>query len=360
MERRTPPLSSASTHRFRRWLFQPRSRDALFWFLNGIFWGVLGLSGMMASEALRTTLPNTFAFLILRMGIGALLGGLLRWLYRRPAWPPSHQPSAWILGLAACLGAALLEIPLTYKIYSLASELEVPELFKFQITRLFMLAIWTLAYFAVHLVEDVYLMEIKELRAQEAHLQSEMRRLQAYLNPHFLFNALNAVLATKYDPQGIEDVTQALAEFLRFSLQDSRPLEPLSRELDALEKYLVVQECRFGAHLICQVECDTLARGAMVPPMLVQPLLENAFNYGAKCAVRPLQVHVSARCLGQQIHIAVSNTGHWITPRQPSSPETGLHGLRRRLELLFGQQATIDTSEENGWVHVRVAIPLTP
>ncbi len=358
---RTILTSNASTtHRARRWLFHPRYRDALFWILNTCFWGLLGICGMMATEAFRSTLPNSNAFLVLRMATGIIIGGLLRWLYRRPSWPRAHQPSAWILGLVACVAAIFLEVLCCWKLYPLISPLSLQGLLKLQMTRLFMVSIWTMCYFAVHLIEEIYLLEIKELRAREAHLQSEMRRLQAHMNPHFLFNALNAILATKHNPEGVEDVTQALADFLRFSLQDSRPLEPLSRELDALEKYLVVQECRFGPNLICRLECDTLARDALVPPMLVQPILENAFNYGAKCGSLPLRVRVSARSLGPRLRISVANTGHWIPPDPTKSLDTGLNGLKRRLELLFADQASIQTSEENGWVEVVIDIPVPP
>ncbi len=360
MHRRTHPYRPAPAPRVRRWLFQPRFRNALFWILNGLFWSLLGLVGTMAAQALHSTLPNTVQFLVVRMAVGMGIGGLLRWVYRRPFWPSAHQPSAWFFGFLACLAAVLLEIPLCWNLYSATTQLEFAGLLKLQLPRLFMVSIWSIAYFAVHLIEEIYLMEINQLRTQEAHLQSEMRRLQAYTNPHFLFNALNAVLATKHDPQGIEDVTQALADFLRFSITESRPLEPLSRELDALEKFLVVQECRFGDDLSCRLDCETPARRAMVPPMLVQPLLENAFKYGTKPPTGPLEVHVSARCLDHRLLITVANTGNWIPPSDTSSPDTGLNGLRRRLELLFGQQASIQTSEENGWVQVVISVPIAP
>ena len=181
------------------------------------------------------------------------------------------------------------------------------------------------------------------------------------MNPHFLFNALNAVVASKHDPEAVESVTRDLAEYLRFTLGEARTFEPLARELQALEKYLAVQQARFGENLICRIACDRAAHAVLVPPMLIQPLLENALHYGGQTSRMPLKVVVTAKVIDGLLEVVVANTGRWVPPDATRSPSTGIHSLQRRLELLIGDEATVDTiidpDLDGGRVRVVIRMP---
>jgi two-component system sensor histidine kinase AlgZ len=187
-----------------------------------------------------------------------------------------------------------------------------------------------------------------------------MGRLQAQMNPHFLFNALNAVMAIRHDPRAVEEVTQSLAEYLRFSLEPSQQFEPLARELESLEKYFTVQQARFGSDLACAIKCDREASEVRVPPMILQPVLENAFNYGTRPEEGPLEVRVTARVLDKRLHLTISNTGNWVRPGSTTSPGTGIRNLRERFRILYEDTATIEVTENHGWVHVDIDLPTTP
>lgn len=181
------------------------------------------------------------------------------------------------------------------------------------------------------------------------------------MNPHFLFNALNAVVASKHDPEAVESVTRNLAEYLRFTLGEARTFEPLARELQALENYLAVQQARFGENLACRIACDRAAHAVLVPPMLIQPLLENALHYGAKTSRMPLKVEVTTKVANGHLEVAVANSGRWVPPDATRSPSTGIRSLRKRLALLIGDEATVDTvidpDLDGGWVRVVIRIP---
>ena len=183
------------------------------------------------------------------------------------------------------------------------------------------------------------------------------------MNPHFLFNALNAVVASKHDPEAVESVTRDLADYLRFTLGEARPFEPLSRELQALEKYLAVQQARFGANLVCRVACDRAAHAVLVPPMLIQPILENALHYGGKTSSMPLKVNVTAKVADGWLEVVVANSGRWVPPDKTRSPSTGIRSLRKRLALLIDEDATVDTvidpDLDGGWVRVVIRMPAT-
>ena len=236
--------------------------------------------------------------------------------------------------------------------------------------------LWCSIYFALESISDLYDREfqladskaialdlrLKVMEADSVARAIEVRQLQEQLNPHFLFNALNAVAASKNDPELVENVTRDLADYLRFTLGEARTLEPLSRELQALEKYLGIQQARFGENLDCRILCDRAAHSVLVPPMLIQPLLENALNYGAKTSDLPLRVEVSAKVTEGVLEVIVSNTGRWISPDHSRSPSTGIRSLRKRLMLIFSEHATVDLVLEpnlqGGWVRVVVRIPV--
>jgi LytS/YehU family sensor histidine kinase len=183
------------------------------------------------------------------------------------------------------------------------------------------------------------------------------------MNPHFLFNAINAVAASKNDPEAVESVTRDLADYLRFTLGEARTFEPLSRELQALEKYLAVQQVRFGDNLVCRFSCDRAAHAVIVPPMLIQPILENALHYGAQTSSMPLRVSVTAKVADGWLEVVVANTGRWVPPDNTRSPSTGIRTLRKRLALLVDEAATVDTvidpDLDGGWVRVVIRMPAT-
>ena len=144
---------------------------------------------------------------------------------------------------------------------------------------------------------------------------------------------------------------------VRFSLEPAQPLEPLSRALDALEKYLAIQQSRFGADLVCRISCEPEARNVAVPPMMIQPLLENAFHYGPMSSPMPLNVSVGASVRDGRLCVIVANSGSWVPPDPARSIGSGLQTLRKRLGLLLGPAASVDVVSEQGWVKIVIRLP---
>ena len=217
---------------------------------------------------------------------------------------------------------------------------------------------WCGFYFSYQLLRERNTEVNRALRAESAALRNELHRLQAQISPHFLFNALNTVMVCRNDPEAIAAVTQALANYLRFLLRPAATLEPLSRELDALEDYLTIQGMRFGDGLETRIDCDFDAREIPVPPVLVQPLVENAIKYGGQTAPRPIRVRVAVRREGEWLTVDVANAGRWVAPGGGQSTGTGLLSLQRRLQLLVDPAATVTHREEDGWVQVVIRMPV--
>jgi len=222
-----------------------------------------------------------------------------------------------------------------------------------------MLGNWCALYFGYQLINERNSTEFRAMQAESLALRNELQHLQGQISPHFLFNALNTVMACRDDPEAIDTVTQSLANYLRFLLRPAAALEPLGRELDALEEYLTVQGVRFGDGLATTIDCDLEARGVAVPPVMVQPLVENAIKYGGQTAERPIRVTVTARREADTLIVEVANSGRWVAMGSRQSTGTGLRSLQRRLRMLVGPGATVTHGEDDGWVRVVIRVPIT-
>lgn len=338
-------------------------RTLFFWVLQLVFWCGIGVLVFLMNSFFRPSSESIRGLVLLRMGIGLLMTCGLREIYRRPA---VRQVQGWgkalvIFGL--CLAFALLEKPITQVLVHLHLPLPGTEdLFRKGspvLLRFITLLLWSGFYVVFHQLERAHALELRALQAEVAARENQLRHLQAQINPHFLFNALNTVLASKDDPKAVEEVTQGLADYLRFSLRDTEPLEPLGMEIDALETYLAVQRIRFREKLVFQIQCETAARAVRVPPMMVQPLLENAFHYGGKTSPLPLRVKLSATVEKNALIVTVANTGEWVMPGGEGSTGIGIRSLRQRLQLLIGETSSVTVNADDGWVSVTIRIPLS-
>lgn len=308
----------------------------------------------------KPTSPITLLLISLRLFIGFMITYGMRFIYHHPMINRLHGTSLWMSCFGICLIISIFEGTI-YKLDNLYFfNLHGPNIVRLQFIRAILISVWSIFYFGFHLLEDNIFLKIKALESDKANLKSEMGRLQAQMNPHFLFNALNAVMAIRHDPQAVEEVTQSLAEYLRFSLEPSQQFEPLARELESLEKYFTVQQARFGSDLACAIQCDRDASEVRVPPMILQPVLENAFNYGKRPEDGPLQVRVAARVLGERLHITISNTGNWLLPDSTKSSGIGIRNLRERFRILYEDSAKIEITQNHGWVFVDIDLPTTP
>ena len=222
----------------------------------------------------------------------------------------------------------------------------------------FFFALWIGFYFAGSLFFDFVELHHREQKSKLALLRYQMQ-------PHFLFNALTAVMAVSDDKEKVEMLTQSLADYLRFSLSKSdEDNAPLGEELNALENYLHVEKIRFGANLVCQIDADQEVRFLKTPKHLVQPLLENAIKYGQQTSPMPLSILIQAQLAGGQLNITVENTGSWVEPSSATSRINdngmgiGISNLRRRLDLIYGNLASLTYENSPQRVLARVMVPI--
>lgn len=333
----------------------------VFWILQTLFWGAICVIGILMTLAFKSATPDVGWAVFMRAASGFVLSAGLRVIYLQP-WLRNRSGLAKCSIMAgSCIAAGIAEAVLLQA--AMVAGFSFPggsETFgmRLMFVRCFVLLLWSALYFTAHLLEDEHALELRATRAELAAREHELRHLQAQMNPHFVFNSLNAVLACKEDPAAVQDVTRSLTDYLRFLLQDARPLEPLSRELDALEKFLVVQTTHLSKNLVCRIQCDSSARAVMVPPMIIQPLLENAFHHRPQDPEQPLQIWLTARVEDGFLRITLSNTGVAMPTFADQAPPDGIPSLRQRLILLLGPGARVDENAEHGWIRIAIHIPL--
>jgi sensor histidine kinase YesM len=191
-------------------------------------------------------------------------------------------------------------------------------------------------------------------------LDSRMSALRARLNPHFLFNALNSVnvLARSGKTAETTRVVEGLTALLRYVLDERRPMVPLREELDFVRQYLEVQQVRFGDRLTYDLASEPLADTALIPQLLLQPIVENAVEHGVATTLKGGRVVITASVDGRALVVTVDDDGPG--PPVAGSPDgVGLATTRERLRRLYEQRATLTIGRRPvGGTRVAIALPL--
>ena len=262
----------------------------------------------------------------------AVLSGVLRLL---PYW----------LGAAAVLA---LELVLTAVLYfegrTLLGQAPAP------LERYLLLVVLTtfamLAYF-----------DLRGRALSPALSEARLQALQARIRPHFLFNSINAVLSLiRQEPRRAEDALEDMAELFRVLMADNRELTPLTREVELCRQYLGIEQLRLGSRLRVEWQLDAMPRDALVPPLVLQPLLENAVYHGIEPRLEPGTIVINIAAARDELHAVLRN---------PYRPDGGRHegnrmalaNIRERLALHFDAEANLSTRAGADSYEVRIVMP---
>ncbi|OYU93504.1 MAG: hypothetical protein CFE45_20775 [Burkholderiales bacterium PBB5] len=184
-----------------------------------------------------------------------------------------------------------------------------------------------------------------------------MAELQSRIRPHFLFNALNTALAlVQVDPPRAEGVLEDLSALFRVALAETGSAVSLDDEVDLAQRYLAIEQIRFGARLALAWDLDPAAATARLPPLVLQPLVENAVRHGVEPSPRGGTVRVRSRVLRGMVQLEVINS----LPAEPGPPGSGLAlaNVRERLRLLHDLAGRLHTEQRDGHFIARIEVPL--
>jgi two-component system sensor histidine kinase AlgZ len=188
--------------------------------------------------------------------------------------------------------------------------------------------------------------------------EAELRALKAQINPHFLFNCLNSITAlTTSDPGRAREMCIRLADFLRNTLGlGERESVEWHEELDLAQAYLDVEQVRFGTRLLVEVDVDEACADCLVPPLILQPLIENAVKHGIATLVEGGTIQVRSHVRDGWLEVSVENG---FDPESPSPRRSGLglRNVRTRLERRFGPAAKLAAQSRENRFRAEFAVP---
>jgi len=224
---------------------------------------------------------------------------------------------------------------------------------------------WMGLYFGFRFYEANQRERETALRATSLAQSAQLKMLRYQLNPHFLFNTLNAISTLVLDQKnGIANtVVTRLADFLRYTLdQDPMKTVTLAQEISALKLYTEIEEMRFGSRLEVVIAIDPAAGSVSVPSLLLQPLIENAIKYAISPREQGGRICVAGHLLGGDVVISVDDDGPGVidTARIDSGRGVGLRNTRERLSVMYGNRAKIDLSAANPGLRITLQFPQHP
>jgi two-component system sensor histidine kinase AlgZ len=213
-------------------------------------------------------------------------------------------------------------------------------------------------YYVIIAVESSRAAEARANRANLLARDAELRALKAQVNPHFLFNSLNSISAlTSSDPARAREMCILLGDFLRRTLGlGEKSVIPLEEELSLVNAFLAVEKIRFGARLRMEENVDKDALAFDVPPLLLQPLVENAVVHGVANLVEGGSIRLGVHCSDGMVRIEIENSfDHDAPPRRKGG--VGLANVRQRLAARYGSRASFDVKPDGGVFRVAITLP---
>jgi sensor histidine kinase YesM len=273
---------------------------------------------------------------VIALALSATYRGALRRKLR-----PFHSLMACVLvagALGVCFGAALYLIAQVYPIVLLhagkAPTLPRSLLYGFTYAQV-QAGLWTLAFVLPLAIDDA---RMRALEAEQLRSAAELARLRANLEPHFLLNTLNAIagLVTE-DPREARKLIACLGDLLRDALRDDDEMQTVEEQIAWLRRYAAILQARHGDALRFDWKIQPEARGALLPRLLLQPLVENAVKHGALARRGGGIVTVSAETVREPpgIVCTIEDNGPGLSDAEVRSGAFGLHAVRKRLEIRY-------------------------
>lgn len=339
----------------------------LFWPLQTIGW--LGYFILHFTSAMGDGKPLHYVAASLSVtACGFVITSLLRLGYRRLWGLPVAPMAALAIGLLVV--ATLVQMKLYVTIaFRYCDDCEIRSVFGYLwyfTSTLYILLSWSGLYFGIKFALQLQQQKEAALRAQNAAHAAQIKMLRYQLNPHFLFNTLNAISTLVLDDRRdtAYRMVASLSAFLRHSL-DSDPEQQvtLTQEIDALKLYLGIEQVRFGERLQVVMDIEPAAGDALVPSLILQPLIENAVKHAVSQREEGGRIELIARLDGDMIDIHLHDDGPGFVEADLTASghaRVGLANTRERLRVLYGdRQHLIIRNREPGGVDVHVRLPFT-
>src|SRR5258706_15153308 len=257
----------------------------------------------------------------------------------------------WLVTLGyagAYLVVAVFELALAYSFHLLAANVSLAQQMPF--TQLAAITVFVVGISLAYL-------DFRARALSPAVAEARIQALQARIRPHFLYNSINAVLALmRSDPRRAERALEDMADLFRVLMADNRTLAPIGEEVELARQYLAIETLRLGDRLRVSWRIDGMPRDALVPPLMLQPLVENAVYHGIEPATNGGEVAIEAGLSSGQLVIVLTNPfpGEGA---HPAGNKMALANIRERLQLHFDAEASMKSEVAGGTYKVTIRMP---
>lgn len=343
------------------------NRASLFWILQSGGWAAYVISQLLASMVYEKMTGYPYVILIAAIS-GFFLSLILRYICR---WLWTKQSVRMMFGvtLVSCYVLALVWrviISLSYQ------RLVEPEwVFNFEVfaaafSATYLYLCWAGIYFGTKYYESLQQQREATLRAASLAQEAQLKMLRYQLNPHFLFNTLNAISTLILDNENrtANQTVMRLSEFLRYTLdQDPMKKVTLRSEIEAMNLYLTTEKLRFGDRLKLEYAIEDAALEALVPSLLLQPLIENAVKFAVSPSELGGTIRVEGRARGNMLELAVSDDGPGLPMKNGGAVPgagrgVGLRNTRERLSVLYEDRHRFATLDNKPGLRIELGLPL--
>jgi two-component system, LytTR family, sensor kinase len=338
-----------------------------YWWLQIGGWGMLALIMILINVLFGQRVDQQFLIsLSLKVLVGIFTTHLFRIYIHRAGWLQLPVEKVWpriALGiLIVCLLDTIIRISFMNWLDPANSNK------KLEFSTRFLLATvenglyiipWTLIYYFFHYIEKSRKQQLDTLKLEALVKELELKTIKSHINPHFIFNALNSIRALiDENPLRARTAITELSNILRSSMQtEKQETVFFEKELNIVKDYLALEHIRFEDRLNVQYDIAENTLTQMVPPMMLQTLVENAIKHGISKQVRGGTVTIISRMKDRYHQLVIRNTGR--LSKTGNEDGFGLISTRNRLYLLFGEQANFHIREINeNMVEAELHIPL--
>jgi two-component system sensor histidine kinase AlgZ len=210
---------------------------------------------------------------------------------------------------------------------------------------------------AIAALAILFYFDLRSRAFSPALAEARLMALTARIRPHFLFNSLNAVLGViRSDPRRAEQALEELSDLFRVLMRENKDLVTLGEEFALCRQYLEIERLRLGERLHAEWDVDACPMDAQVPPLMLQPLLENAVYHGVEPSPEPATVTIRALREGEQIRIVLSNPYHGENANHTGN-RMALDNIRERLMLFYDLEARLETEAKDGLFRATIRLP---
>jgi two-component system sensor histidine kinase AlgZ len=202
----------------------------------------------------------------------------------------------------------------------------------------------------------LYYFDVRQRALTPAIAEARLQALQARIRPHFLFNSINAVLSlVRSDPRRAETALEDMADLFRVLMADNRDLVPLAQELALSRQYLALEKLRLDERLTITWQVDNMPPDALIPPLVLQPLLENAVYHGIEPMAENGNITINIYTIRDQVHVVLSNP--YCKNNRSNGNKMALINIRERLSLHFDAEAALTSQIVEDRYEVHIVIP---